>query len=29
MFAISLLNDSGVIYDILQRLNIETEENES
>lgn len=29
MFAISLLNDSGVIYDILQRLDIETEENES
>ena len=28
-FAISLLNDSGVIYDILQRLDIETEENES
>ena len=28
-FAISLLNDSGVIYDILQRLNIETEENDS
>lgn len=26
-FAISLLNDSGVIYDILQRLDIETEEN--
>lgn len=26
---ISLLNDSGVIYDILQRLDIETEENES
>ena len=26
-FAISILNDSGVIYDILQRLDIETEEN--
>lgn len=26
-FAISLLNDSGVIYDILQRLDIESEEN--
>ena len=26
-FAISLLNDSGVIYDILQRLDIEKEEN--
>lgn len=28
-FAISLLNDSGVIYDILQRLDIESEENDS
>ena len=28
-FAISLLNDSGVIYDILQRLDIEAEENDS
>lgn len=28
-FAISLLNDSGVVYDILQRLDIETEENEA
>lgn len=27
-FAISLLNDSGMIYDILQRLDIETEEND-
>lgn len=26
-FAISLLNDSGVIYDIMQRLDIESEEN--
>lgn len=26
-FAISLLNDEGVVYDILQRLDIETEEN--
>ena len=26
-FAISILNDSGVVYDILQRLDIETEEN--
>ena len=26
-FAISLLNDSGVIYDILQRLDMETEKN--
>ncbi len=26
-FAISKINDSGVIYDILQRLDIETEEN--
>ena len=28
-FAISLLNDFGVVYDILQRLDIETEENNS
>ena len=28
-FAISLLNNSGVIYDILQRLDIETEENDT
>lgn len=27
-FAISLMNDEGVIHDILQRLDIETEENE-
>ena len=26
-FAINLLNDEGVVYDILQRLDIETEEN--
>lgn len=28
-FAISLLNDSGVVYDILQRLGAETEKNDS